>query len=270
MKQTKTLLAFISLAIASQASGALILNEYNAVRADRWLDADGLAASTASDSNFGRIEGNGGRWFEMLVVGTTSAPGETVDLRGWQFDWTSTDVGSGSFTLSNDAGLASIHRGTLITFFSQDLGGPNVASNIGSYDPANGAWWLNVNLADATLVTSGSLDTGNGDWQVTVRDSTATVVFGPVGEGIGSFSGVSSREVGKLEAFTSATIADWQGVTPASVAYNDGTSSTFGSENAWSGGTNIQDFSALRVIPEPSTALLGGLGLLALLRRSRK
>ncbi len=270
MKQTKTLLAFISLALASQASGALILNEYNAVRADRWLDADGLAASTASDTFFGRIVGNGGRWFETLVVGNSSVPGATIDIRGWSFGWTSTDVASGSFTLTNNAALSAVHRGTLLTFFSQDASGPNVETNFNTYDPTNGNWWLNINLADGAYIASGTLDTGNGNWQLTIRDASNAVVFGPAGEGVGTFSGVSSREVGKLEAFTSATITEWQGITPNSIEYEDGTSSTFGSANLWSGASNQQDFSSLRVIPEPSTALLGGLGLLALLRRSRK
>lgn len=268
MKQSKSLLAFITLALASQASGALILNEYNAVRSDRWLDADGIGDSTASDSNFGRVVGNGGRWFETLVVGTSSVPGATIDIRGWSFGWTSTDVGSGSFTLTNDAALSTVHRGTLLTFFSQDAAGPNVVTNFNTYDPTNGNWWLNINLADVAYIASGALNTGNGNWQLTIRDASNTVVFGPAGEGVAPIGGVNSREVSKLEE-THGTIAGWQGVTPSSV-YSDGTSSSFGSENLWGGGSNVQDFSSLRVIPEPSTALLGGLGLLALLRRSRK
>ncbi len=255
----------------SAAQASVVLNEYNAVRADRWLDVDGLIESSATDTYFGRIVGNGGRWFELLVVGSTSAPGETIDMRGWSFDWTSTDVGSGSFALSNDSNLAGIHRGTILTFFSQDVGGPNVASNFAQYDPANGSWWLNINLADASLVSSGSLNTGNGDWQLTIKDALNTTVFGPVGEGVGTFSGVSSREVGKLEAFTGPnTIADWQAVTPASSAYKDGTSSTFGAANLWSGGSNQQDFSVLQNIPEPGSLALLGLGGLAMLGRRRK
>lgn len=268
MKQSKSLLAFITLALASQASGALILNEYNAVRSDRWLDVDDLTASTATDTFFGRIVGNGGRWFETLVVGNSSVPGATIDIRGWSFGWTSTDVGSGSFTLTNDAALSNVHRGTLLTFFSQDAGGPNVVTNFNTYDPTNGNWWLNINLADSAYIASGALNTGNGNWQLTIRDASNTVVFGPAGEGVAPIGGVNSREVSKLEE-THGTIAGWQGVTPSS-GYSDGTSSSFGSENLWGGGSNVQDFSSLRVIPEPSTALLGGLGLLALLRRSRK
>ncbi len=266
---------------SASVQAGLILNEYNAVRSDRWLDADGLAASAATDTYFGRIAGNGGRWFETLAVGSTSSPGETMDLRGWSFDWTSTDVGSGSFTLSNHSALGSIHRGTLITFFSQDGAGPNVGSNLlgagastaaggdlAQYDPTAGSWWLNINIADSDLVSAGSLNTGNGDWQLTIKDADDNTVFGPVGEGVGSFSGVSSREVGKLEE-TFGTIAGWQAVTPLS-GYNDGTSSSFGGANLWNSSANSQDFSSLQNVPEPSALLLVGSVLGAgFLRRRR-
>lgn len=283
MKKTHITLAAGFVLASSASFGSVILNEFNAVRDSRWLDTDGAAASTDSDSYFGRIEGNGGRWFEALVVGNTSTPGETIDMRGWSFSWSDGDLGSGSFSLTNDSALSSIHRGTLITFLSEDSGGPSVGSNLlgigtstaaggnlDQYDPANGSWWLNINIADTNLVTAGgTLLTGNADWQVTIEDSSENTVFGPVGEGVGTLSGVNSREVGKLEE-TYATIAGWQAVTPSS-GYNDGKSSTFGGENSWSSGSNVQDFSPLQVVPEPSAfAALAGvmaLGLVALRRR---
>lgn len=285
MKKTFLTLTFAA-CLASTGYSELILNEYNAVRADRWLDVDGAAASTATDTYFGRIEGNGGRWVELLVVGSTSALGETIDMRGWSFDWTSTDVGSGAFSLTNDIALSTIHRGTLVTFFSQDAGGPNVGSNLTGtgtstaaggnlyqYDPANGSWWLNINLADAALIASGSLNTGNGNWQITGKNSSDAIVCGPVGEGVGSLSGVNSREVGKLEAFTGPnTIADWQGITPLSTDYKDGTSSAFGGANLWSSGTLTQDFSSLQAVPEPHEYAVGFAALLiaVVLLRNRR
>jgi autotransporter-associated beta strand protein len=252
--------ASLAAAFAAPAQAQVILNEYNAVRADRWLAADGATASSASDSYFGRVRGNGGRWFEVLVVGSTDAPGEKVDLRGWTFSWTTTNavVGSASFTLSQDLLLSAIDRGTLITFFSPDTGGPDVGSNLSGigastaaggdlaqYDPANGNWWLNINLADTSLVGSGTLITHHDDWQLTIKDNLGNLVFGPVGEGVGSLSGVNSREVGKLET-SSNTIDDWQEITPLDLAYQDGTSSTFGAPNTWSGGASVQNFSVLR------------------------
>ena len=69
-------------------SSAVLLNEYNAVASDKFLnggdqttDEDG---GSASDSVFGRVEGNGGDWFELVVVGDGSAG--TVDLRGWKIE----------------------------------------------------------------------------------------------------------------------------------------------------------------------------------------
>jgi len=265
MRQLRFQISILALAISVLTTGfasaeLVVLNEYNAVRADRWLDVDGAANSTATDTFFGRIVGNGGRWFEMLVVGETALANETIDMRGWTFDWTSSDVGNGSFTLSTDARLSSIHRGSLVTFFSQDAGGGNVGSSFDSYDPYAGDWWLNINLADAALIASGTLNTGNGDWQLTVKDALDTVLFGPSGEGVGSLAGVNSREVGKLEQYAAGdannTLANWQAITPLSGVYSDGTSSTFGGANLWTGGTLTQDFSPLRnvtAVPEPAT-----------------
>lgn len=260
----------VSLLVGPEAHAVdIILNEYNAVRADRWLDLDGATASSASDSYFGRIVGNGGRWFEMLITGSTSNPGETVDMRNWTFGWSDTTLGSGSFQLSNAAGLETVHRGTLITLFSQDLGGPSVGSNLTgigvstaaggnlpAYNPTLGSWWLNINIADSSLVSSGSLNTGADNWQVTVRNSLDAVIYGPAGEGVGGWGGVSTREVGKLEAYTlgdlNNTISGWQALTPTSPPYTDGTSSSFGAANVWSGGSLSQNFNVLRVLAAPT------------------
>lgn len=272
LRTALVLAACVGLLVGPQAQAIdIILNEYNAVRADRWLDRDGLSASNATDSYFGRIVGNGGRWFEMLITGQTSTAGETVDMRGWKFGWTETSLGSGTIELSNAAALENIHRGTLITFFSQDAEGPAVGSNLTgfgtstaaggnlpAYDPFSGSWWLNINVADSTLVSSGTLNTGNDDWQVTVSDAQDNVLFGPAGEGVGTLSGVSSREVGKLEVYPLGdpdnTIAGWQAITPLNTAYTDGTSSSFGAANMWSGGPISQNFDVLRVLQAPTGA----------------
>lgn len=279
MKKTTTTLALLLTLLTQLSYGRVLLNEFNAVRASRWLDEDPPDPTTKSDSYFGRVRGNGGRWFELVVVGETSDLGETVDMRGWSFDWTDSDLGSGTVTLTNDSRLQNIHRGTVMTFFAQDDGttsdgeinSENVATNINDYNPASGNWWLNVNLADTDFIASGNLDTGNDDWQLTIKDSTDNIVFGPMGEGVGSLSGVNSREIGKLENYAT-TIGEWQSVDPLTSPYEDGTTSTFGSENVWSGGDFSQDFSSLRAIPEPGViGLLGVAGvLLHTLRRLRR
>lgn len=253
--------------LSTPAPGLIILNEFNAVREDRWLDEDGVDASTAEDPFFGRVAGNGGRWFEMVVVGATADPGEVIDMRQWSFSWTD-GTENGSFQLSNNLGLSTIHRGTILTFFSPDASGGDVPSNLGTYNPLTNSWWLNVNVTDADLVgAGGTLFTGNSDWQITVTDSLGNPILGPVGEGVGTLGGVSSREVGKLEESPSS-IADWQAINTAS-GYSDGTSSSFGAPNLWSGGAETQDFSNLRAIPEPSSGFLLALAMLTISRRRR-
>jgi hypothetical protein len=263
--------ASLAASLAAPAEAQVILNEYNAVRADRWLGEDGADASPASDSYFGRVRGNGGRWFEVLVVGSTDAPGEKVDLRGWTFSWTSTDVGSGSFTLSQDVLWSAIDRGALITFFRQDAINPERVPTKVSYDPTANDWWININLEDAIpqyVQAGGTLDTGNEEWQLTIRDARQNITY-QGGEEVGSLSGVNSREVGKLEAFPagpSNTIAAWQSITSSAVGnYRDGTLSTFSAPNAWGSGDAVQDLSVLRrpvtaaiFQGAPDTVTLGG------------
>ena len=56
-------------ATAPSAQGApLILNEYNAVSSSRYLDGENYEASAAADVYFGRTQGNGGNWFELVVT----------------------------------------------------------------------------------------------------------------------------------------------------------------------------------------------------------
>jgi hypothetical protein len=73
-------------------SPTVVLNEYNAVEPDRYLNggtaaADGDGAPASTDSHFGRIVGNGGNWFELAVVGDDT-PGtinlDQLDYRSWK------------------------------------------------------------------------------------------------------------------------------------------------------------------------------------------
>ena len=83
-----------------------------------------------------------------------------------------------------------------------------------------------------------------------------------IGEGTalwGGGGGVGNDEVGKLEQDPSAAAA----TAPPVPAYNDGTSSTFGSRNRWAANTMEQDFSELRPLVLSVPALTGtGLGAL--------
>ena len=61
----------------------LILNEYNAVRPDQLLD------NGNSDSYWGRVAGNGGDWFELVVTK------DRLNVQGWRLVLTNDTGGAG-------------------------------------------------------------------------------------------------------------------------------------------------------------------------------
>jgi hypothetical protein len=257
----------------SARAADVILNEYNAVSGGNQLD-DGEGA----DTFFGKINGNGGNWFELLVVG------DQVDMRGWQLAWTEdevvtgTETAAGTILLSNDAIWSNLRSGSLITFIETANAGGEGNFNTGtdlSYDPLGGDWWINVatreeatkgNAAVATTTTNdgavGDFSVGNSDWTLTILNSTGGVVFGPVGEGANwPGGGINSREGGSLEGpiapeGQSVTVAMWEAITPTSEFYDDTGSTSFGALNvdyndATGTFTTIQDVSALRARVQP-------------------
>jgi hypothetical protein len=220
----------------------VILNEYNAVSPDTFLgggtafaDEDG---GRASDSYFGRVIGNGGDWFELVVIT------DHLDMRRWVFDIYEDGLLDESLELTSHSIWADIRSGTIITI-SEDL-----PSDI-SYDPAAGDWWINVQAndsADGLYIEASSFPVGSSNWQLRIRNASNTVIFGPAGEGISPKTGIGGNEVFKLETVpTAATIA-------ASLDYDGGKElSTFGSPNQW----GIQDLSSLRnVVALTSTLTL--------------
>lgn len=248
--------------------GDVILNEYNAVSGSNQLD-DGEGA----DSFFGKINGNGGNWFELLVVG------DQIDMRGWQLVWTEdeavngTETATGTITLSNDAIWSSLRSGSIVTFIETANAGGEGNFNTGtdlSYDPLGGDWWINVSTqqeaskgaaAVATTTTNdgmaGDFSVGNSDWTLTILNATGGVIFGPVGEGANwPGGGISGREGGSLEGPVapegqSVTVAMWEEISPASEFYDDTGSTSFGALNvdyddATAVFTTIQDVAALR------------------------
>ena len=141
-----------------------------------------------------------------------------------------------------------------------------------SCDPLAGDWWIHVSsrheqdeytrtggthhrlIRTETNVAAdgpGDFAIGEEDWQLTIEGAAEGVVFGPIGEDVYTWGGggINDKEIGKLEADPSA------GVTVRD--FHDGSSSTFGRENIFDGGTERQDFGALRAwVPEPTTLLL--------------
>ena len=209
----------------------VILNEYNAVGPDEYLGggtatAD-LRGGRASDSYFGRVLGNGGDWFELVVVT------DHLDMRRWLLDIYVDGVLDESLMLTNEGLWSDLRSGTIITV-SEDV--PTDAS----YNPAAGDWWINVqanDTADELYIERSSFPVNSSNWQLRIRDAAGTTVFGPAGEGISPQTGVGSTEVFKLKAIPSET-------TPANSSdYNDDDKlSTFGAPNRW----GAQDLTILR------------------------
>lgn len=233
-------LVCLSSIYAGTVSGAdVILNEYNAVNGNDYLNG-GTASQDedggfASDSYFGRIQGNGGDWFELVVIS------DHLDMRGWNLEIWVGGVHDETLDLTYHALWSDLRSGTIITVAE------DVPDDV-SYNPQAGDWWINVqadNSASGTYIRNSGFPVTNDDWQLTIRDANDSVIFGPAGEGISPSSGVNSREIFRLEANPAASI------TPDSAYYDDGNSlSTFGSPNKWGdtdfGFRNRQNFRILR------------------------
>ncbi len=254
------------LALSRVYGAEVILNEYNAVSAGSRLD-DGLGI----DSFFGTIYGNGGNWFELLVVG------DHVDMRGWKMSWAEDEVvtgdvtSAGTITLADATIWSDLRSGSLITFIeTADAGAEDIDTSTDlSYAPESGDWWINVatkqeltkdNGAVVSSVTNdghpGDFSVGNRDWTLTIYDASDTVVFGPVGEGAIWADGVNGSEAGSLEGPQGAdgrlaTLEMWQNIAPDSSLYDDTSSSSFGAPNVDYDEVNmrfipLQDLSPLR------------------------
>ena len=218
----------------------IILNEYNAVDGSLFLNG-GLAlfdvdGNRASDSYFGRVEGNGGDWFELVVIT------DHLDIRGWMLDIYHGGALDETLTLTYHSIWQDLRSGTIITV-SEDV--PNDIS----YDPAAGDWWINAqanNVANGLYIEASSFAVNSNDWQLRIRDFGGILRFGPAGEGISPASGVSDTEIFRLEAIPTAS------TPPSSADYDDGNHlSTFGSPNKW----GYQDLYQLRSVAAAASTL---------------
>ncbi len=229
--QASVLCAFALVFIGRCLAAPVVLNEYNAVDPDKYLGGGTAAVDDnggrAGDSYFGRVLGNGGDWFELVVVT------DHLDMRRWLLDIYQDGTLDESLMLSNEGLWSDLRSGTIITV-SEDV------STNASYNPAGGDWWINVQAnddADGLYIERSNFPVSSSNWQLRIRNAAGTVVFGPAGEGISPQSGVGGTEVFKLRAIpTDATPAD-------SADYDDDDKlSTFGAPNRW----GIQDLTSLR------------------------
>ncbi len=226
----------LSLLSGTLPAAEVILNEYNAVDSVSYLGGGDSAADDmggrAADRCFGRVPGNGGNWFELVVIK------DHLDLRNWQLDTYVNSKPDKTLILTNDPIWSDLRASTIITV-AQD-----VPTDV-SYDPAAGDWWINVQAktgGDGKYISAKSFTVNSKNWQLRIRNNAGLVIFGPAGEGISPLTGVGSREVFQLKAEPN------EAITAASPKY--GTTekySTFGSPNLWGG----QDFNDLRPVLEP-------------------
>lgn len=210
----------------------VVLNEVNGVADNKTLKNGG------SDPYWGQVLGNGGDWFELVVVT------DHVDLRGWQLDVIDNAAAAVTLTMPADAGLADVRAGTIVTIAEN----PAAVTDY-TVDHDNGDHWININLT--------GFNTSNNDTQVTIRDAGGRVVFGPAGEGANPLEGgggLGSDEA--LQLNVSPTFA-----TLAAGPYLDVSSSSFGVPNTTMAG--VQDFAPLRDTSRPGTPRLIGFDGLA-------
>ncbi len=261
---------FVGVSLSADAA-PVVLNEYNAASGSKKLDG-----GSGKDSFFGTIDGNGGNWFELIVIE------DHVDVRGWKLNWTedeklpnSQERTAGEIAIGNDPLWSDLRSGTILTFIETSDGegkSPQTTATDVSYDPAGGDWWINIATRQEQakgpdrLVTTttndgqpGDFSVGKDDWMLTILDSQENVVFGPVGEGASTWAGdkISNEEGGSLEGPIGTdqeplTVEAWLSITPASPLYDDTGSTSFGAPNvdynSQTGFTPNQDVSVLRAV----------------------
>lgn len=256
LARTAAVLVPLALVAGGHAAG-LILNEYNAVGSQKWLGnpdtvaCDGPAGLTCADNEdtfFGRVQGNGGDWLELVVVV------DHLDIRGWKLQvaelgntgttngqnlWQGNpNVEQGIITFTDHPVWADLRAGTILTITERTTAQGGLDTDL-SFDPCNGDWWINVNSFDGAVLTTvtnvqgdgpGNFSVGNDAFVLRVVNAANQIVFGPVGEGAPGYGGggINSREICRLEEDPSPSLNNF-------ALYDDGDSSTFGSPNRWGG-----------------------------------
>jgi hypothetical protein len=228
------------------------LNEYNAVKSDRFLGGGTQAQDAnsppgaAADAQFGRILGNGGNWFELVVQS------DGLDMRRWTLEWSETGF-AGSITLTDAPFWSNLRIGTIITFIERNTASGGLDTDL-SYNGTTDTW-VNVNTFDPALVAStasnkpghlsGQFTTSNDRWSIRARNASGDLVMGRMGAGFESYNGgtVNAEDVCRLRV-------DPARATDGNSWFDDsGSSSTFGRPNTWvscpDNATLTQSFAAL-------------------------
>ena len=161
-------------------------------------------------------------------------------------------------------------RGPMTTSSIAGSSGPNgtAAVTTSNWTDPGGVWTITLNLTGWTDVSIGNWsqqasNTGPRDYQVFVSYNGG-VDFTSIGSVYAIINGNSSQSgfaLGAAADNNDAVVVEWRNVSTFSVRGNEDDIGTTGT-------SRFGNFE-VTAIPEPTTALLGGLGLLALLRRRR-
>lgn len=216
-------------AAAALTPPPLVLSEYNAVNSSDFLGDDGY------DTRLGRIEGNGGDWFELLVTS------EGLDLRGWQVELFDRENGqleqTDTMTFSQHPLLADLRAGTILTIAEAQLEDP-------SYNPIERDYTIEIrstaDFASAFVSGLGSFDTNRHGFRVRVRDDAGQIRSPYQGE---TEAWRTTGNVGGEEVFARCDGPE-QGQDPVDGDHRDVTTSTYGAANRCD--DTDQDLSSLQ------------------------
>jgi len=266
---------------------AVILNEYNAVNnttgdpsnPPEYLNGGSLATDSdggvaSQDSHFGRVLGNGGDWFELVVVGDGAAG--FSNLTNWTIE-----IGNGpvtgvfnpitTITLSDPAAWSTVGHGTILTFIENNTAGGGLDTQLNRVNQltTTGYAWTNIHLGTPNYISVSNpealFEIDSDNTQIVIKDASGKIIFGPAGEGVAPPSGIGKTEILELENDPSPLIGTIDDADDFTLGYDDGSSgSTFGSANLFDppGGAvadRPQDFSPF--ILSPFQAYLASIGL---------
>ena len=205
----------------------MLLNEYNAVASNKKLKSGG------EDTHFGQVDGNGGAWMEMIVVG------EHVDLRGARLKIKSSNTVIFEGTLPNEVQFGHLRKGTIVTISNEEND-----MSYAPFNPTTGDWTLNLNSNEMNE-TVGTFEINSSAISMELISNGASIMV-ESGENMVNVA-IDNQEVFKLRKDPTANI------TPIDSGYGDDLDqeaiSTFGEPNSWkdeNGDLQVQDFSVLR------------------------
>ncbi len=191
----------------------IILNEYNGVALNYKLKNGGY------DSYYGRINGNGSSWLEMVIVK------DKTDIRNAILKITGHGGTYFKGKIPNYETLSKLRSGTILTISKEQ-------TNL-SYDPFNKCspdWTININSNDLTTI-DGVYDINHNELKISIKSEDDHTLMKDSGEGIFG-GGIDKREIFLLKEKEPT-----EDILPNSSSYGDNgykqPLSTFGSPNQW-------------------------------------